>query len=178
MTDFDKIFREYHHPLIIYCRKFIDNEADASDIVQNLFTLVWEQRKFKLEENHLKAYLFNAARNACLNHLKHAKVIRKFESEVTLALKEIEINYYNSGEQSLIQKEGLGKIYAAIDSLSAQQKEIIQLSRFEGLKNNEIADRLQVPVRTVETRLFRALKKLRTTLSQHHVQILFLMLSK
>lgn len=178
MINFDRIFKEYHHPLILYCRKFIDNEGDAADIVQNLFTVVWEQKKFRLEENHLKAYLFNAARNACINHLKHAKVIRRYESEVTYALKEIEINHYKSGEQSLIQKEGLDRIYAAIDSLSAQQKVILQLSRFEGLKNHEIADQLQVPVRTVETRLFRALKKLRTNLSKTDIQILFLMRTK
>ncbi len=178
MTDFDKIFREYHHPLIVYCRKFIDNEGDAADIVQNLFAVVWEQKKFRLEEKHLKAYLFNAARNACINHLKHAEVIRKYESEVTYALKEIETNHYGSGEQSLIQKEGLKRIYAAIDSLSAQQKEILQLSRFEGLKNHEIADQLQVPVRTVETRLFRALKKLREKLTRKDIQILFLMQTK
>ena len=178
MTNFDRIFKKYHHPLIVYCRKFIDNEADAADIVQNLFAAVWEQKKFKLEEEHLKAYLFNAARNACFNRLKHDKVIRKFESEVTFTLKEIEIAHYDSGEQSLIQKEGLDRIYAAIGSLSAQQNEILQLSRFEGLKNQEIADRLKVPVRTVETRLFRALKKLRQKLTHKDIQILFLMFAK
>jgi RNA polymerase sigma-70 factor (ECF subfamily) len=76
----------------------------------------------------------------------------------------LEINRYSNGEQSLIEKEGLEKIYSAINSLTMKNREILELSRFEGLKNQEIAELLHIPIRTVETRLFRALKKLRELL--------------
>lgn len=178
MKKFDRIFRDYYPPLLVYCRKFIDSHADAGDIVQNLFARVWEQKKFHLEEKHLKAYLYTAARNACLNYLKHAQVIRKYESEAAAALKEIEINQFQSGEQSLIEKEELARIYAVLEALSDQQKEIIRLSRFDGMKNQEIAGQLGIPVRTVETRLFRALKKLREELTKKDFRVLFLFFAK
>lgn len=171
--NFDKVFQKYHHPLFLYCLKFIDNEADALDIVQNIFVSVWEKKKHRLEEKHLKSFLFNATRNACVNYLKHAEVIRKFENEVSYKLKELEINHFSSGEKSLIEKEALLNIYSSIESLSENSRKIIQLSRFEGLKNNEIAERLKIPIRTVETRLFRALKQLRRILNQKNIPILF-----
>jgi RNA polymerase sigma-70 factor (ECF subfamily) len=163
-VNFDKVFQKYHHALYLYCLKFIDNEADAMDLVQNVFISVWEKEKFKLDEVHLKSYLFSSTRNACINYLKHSEVIRKFESEISFSLKMLEINRYSNGEQSLIEKEGLEKIYSAINSLTMKNREILELSRFEGLKNQEIAELLHIPIRTVETRLFRALKKLRELL--------------
>ena len=85
----------------------------------------------------------------------------------------MEINYYENGEKSLIEKEGLDKIYEAINSLSDKNREILELSRFEGLKNQEIAEKLKLPVRTVETRLFRALQSLRKKLRNTNLLILF-----
>jgi len=173
LVNFDKIFQKFHHSLFLFSLKFIDNEEDALDIVQNVFVSVWEKKKFRLEEKHLKSYLFNATRNACINYLKHSQVIRKFENEISYKLKELEINHYSSGEKSIIEKEALSSIYSSIETLSEKSKEVIHLSRFEGLKNHEIAERLKLPVRTVETRLFRALKQLKKKLLERNVLVLF-----
>jgi len=84
----------------------------------------------------------------------------------------MEAAHYQSGEKSLIEKEDLKLIVDAIDSLPPIYNEVISLSRLEGLKNQEIADRLDVPVRTVETRIFRALSILREKISQKSFVIL------
>lgn len=110
--------------------------------------------------------------------MKHALVMRKFDAKISYALKELEIEYYDSGEKSLIQKESVNEIYEAINSLSDKNREILELSRFERLKNQEIAARLGIPLRTVETRLYRALKNLRSKLSDRNIQILFSFFSK
>lgn len=165
MSSFDQIFQKYYHPLFLYSLKFVKHEDDAQDIIQEVFAGVWENKKYNLESGHLKSYLFNAVRNGCLNYLKHQAVVWKYlEGEHFLKMGEIE--FYKSGETSIIEKEGLIKIDSAIDSLSYKYKEVIQLSRFEGLKNREIAEKLGIPVRTVETRLFRALSNLRNLLSE------------
>lgn len=171
MSSFEDIFKKYHTPLFLYSRKFVDDEDVALDMVQDVFALFWEKKKFRFEEEHVKAYLFNSVRNACLNFLKHEKVVRKHQENRSSVLQEMEIQYYGSGEKSLIEKENLEKIYQAIDSLSDIHKEIIELSRFEGLKNKEIAKRLNIPIRTVETRLFRALSLLREKLSKNTFHI-------
>jgi RNA polymerase sigma-70 factor (ECF subfamily) len=151
----------------------VEIESDALDIVQNIFVAVWEKGKYEQNEEECKAYLFGAVKNSCLNYLKHQKVVKKFENETSLHLKEIEAHYYQSGEKSLIEKESLTQITLAIESLSDIYKEVIMLSRFEGLKNQEIADRLNIPVRTVETRIFRALSLLKEKISE---KIFFILL--
>ena len=160
MVDFDKIFLKYYASLFAFSMKFVKDEAIASDIVQNIFLSLWERKKLFTNDHKLKAYLFQSVKNNCLNQLKHTKIVQKYEK-----LSLLEVEYYQSGETSLIEQEGLSTIYKAIDSLSDIHKEVIELSRFEGLKNKEIAERLNLPVRTVETRLFRALAALREMLS-------------
>jgi RNA polymerase sigma-70 factor (ECF subfamily) len=152
--------------------KFIEYESDALDIVQNVFLAIWENGKYRQSEELVQAYLFNAVKNSCLNYLKHQKVIRKFESETMLQLAEMEAVHYQSGEKSLIETESLTEINQAIDSLPDIYREIIRLSRLEGLKNHEIAEKLNVPVRTVETRIFRALTTLKEKISKKSMFIL------
>jgi RNA polymerase sigma-70 factor, ECF subfamily len=172
MTDFDSIFRKYHHRLFLYTLKFVENESDALDIVQNVFVAVWESGKFSSDDALLQSYLFNAVKNSCLNHIKHQKVVKKFEQNAGLELKEMEAVHYQSGEKSLIEKESLKQIQDAVDSLAEIYKEVIVLSRFEGLKNSEIAERLQIPIRTVETRIFRALSILKEKISRNSFFVL------
>ena len=69
----------------------------------------------------------------CLNYLKHKKIVRIFENETSHQLKEMEAIHYQSGEKSLIETETLKEIDDAIDSLPDIYKEVIVLSRFEGL---------------------------------------------
>jgi len=78
----------------------------------------------------------------------------------------MEAVHYQSGEKSLIERENLKQINDAIDSLPDIYKEIIVLSRVDGLKNSEIADQLNLPIRTVETRVFRALSALKEKISR------------
>lgn len=172
MLDFDQIFKKYHTPLFLYAHKFVDDENAALDLVQDTFTIVWEKKKITSDEEHVKAFLFASVRNAALNYLKHEKVVQKhYENKVT-ELGKMELFHYESGEKSLIEKESLQYIYRTIDTLPGIYKEVIELSRFEGLKNHEIAGRLNIPVRTVETRLFRALATLREKLSEKTFRIL------
>jgi len=175
MTEFDQLFRKFHRRLLLFTLKFVDNENDALDIVQNVFVAIWENGKFNQSEELVQAYLFNSVRNSCFNHLKHQKIVRKFENEVSFQLKEMEAIHYQSGEKSLIETESLKQINDAVDSLPDIYKEVIVLSRFEGLKNSEIAVKLNLPVRTVETRVFRALSSLKEKISQKSFFILLYM---
>ncbi|MCG6189717.1 RNA polymerase sigma factor [Maribellus maritimus] len=168
MTDFDQIFQKYYHSLFLYGKKFINNENDVCDILQEIFMVVWENRKYKLEDVHLKSYLFNSVRNSCLNYHRHRAVVNKYKEYEVFN----ELNFYESGEKSLIEKEDLNNIYEAISLLKEDYKEVIELSRFEGLKNKEIAEKLNIPLRTVETRLFRALSALKKMLTQRQIFIL------
>ncbi|MCY1718795.1 RNA polymerase sigma-70 factor [Prolixibacteraceae bacterium Z1-6] len=172
MVTFDQIFQKYYHSLLLYGLKFISNDNDVNDILQEVFAVVWEKEKYKLETDHLKSYLYNSVRNGCLNYLRHQSVVQKHAEQEKVTASFNELHFYQSGEKSLIEKEGLEKIYVAINSLSDNYKEVIELSRFQGLKNKEIAEKLNIPLRTVETRLFRALSSLRKSLTNKQIYIL------
>ena len=170
--DFDSVFRKYHHRLYLYTLKFVENESDALDIVQNVFLSVWENKKFRIDEKMVQSYLFNAVKNSCLNYIKHRIVVRKFEQSLASELMEMEAIHFQSSEKSLIEKENLKQLEDAINSLSESYKEVIVLSRYEGLKNQEIAHKLNISVRTVETRIFRALTRLKEKVSSKSFFIL------
>ena len=163
--DFDSIFRKYHHRLFLYALKFVEDEGEALDIVQNVFLAVWEKGKYREEERFVHSYLFSAVKNRCLNQIKHQRVVHKFEQCYACELKELEVSHFQVGEVSLIEGESLKQLEEAIDALTDSYKEVIVLSRFEGLKNLEIAHQLNIPVRTVETRIYRALSSLKEKLS-------------
>ena len=172
MTSFDAIFKKYHKSLYTYAKKFVDDDQAARDLVQDVFAVVWMKKKLDLEEEHLKAWLFNTIKNACINYLKHEKVVHKHQKNQSSVLLELEIKHYESGEKSMIEKENIERIYQAINSLPEIHRQVIELSRFEGLKNKEIAKQLNIPVRTIETRLFRALSFLKEKLSEKTFSIL------
>jgi len=176
--DFDLIFKKYHHRLYLFALKFVENEGEALDIVQNVFLAVWENNKFRTEERFVHAYLFNAVKNSCLNQIKHRSVVHRFEKRLVSELKELEAFHFQSGEESLIEREIYQQLEEAIQSLTDPYKEVIVLSRLEGLKNLEIADRLQIPVRTVETRIYRALSSLRQKLTSRKDFILLTLFKK
>ena len=174
MTDFDNIFLKYHQPLFLYTLKFIEDENEALDLVQDVFLSVWEHGQPLKVDEQTKAYLFTSIKNSCLNYIKHQKIVRKFEHHAALELKETEASFYQSGERSLIEKEAFQNIDKAINSLTDIYKEVIILSRFDGLKNKEIAARLNIPVRTVETRIFRAISMLKKNISIRSLVLIFL----
>ena len=174
MTGFDSLFLKYNSLLFRFTLKFIDDENEARDLVQDLFIEIWERGQYNDPEVKVRAYLFAGVKNRCLNYIKHQKVVRNFECHAALQLKELEASYYLSGEQSYLEKEAVQNIENAIDSLADIYKEVVVLSRFEGLKNKEIAERLNIPVRTVETRIFRALTILRESVQVKSVLLLFI----
>jgi RNA polymerase sigma-70 factor (ECF subfamily) len=111
-------------------------------ILSRSFYLGLGDDRLNYDEAHLKSYLFQATRNRCLNYLKHQGIMRQYEKNAALQLRQIELVHYQSGEKSLIETESVDRINQAIESLSDVQKEVILLSRFDGLSNQEIADKL------------------------------------
>lgn len=167
MSDFDDIFRKYYLPLYLYACKFIE-ETSVADIIDDVFEIIWMKKKYLLDEKKLKHYLYNSVKNASLNYLKHKKIVQEYyERSISL----MEVEYYKSGEKSIIEEENLNEIYKAINSLSPIYIEVLEMSRFKGLKNKDIAKILDIPVRTVETRLFRALSFLKEKLSKRNFHV-------
>jgi RNA polymerase sigma-70 factor, ECF subfamily len=172
---FESLFRAHYSILCAFSRKFVANSDEAEEIVQDLFLTLWEKRMDFLPTLSLRSYLFASVRNSCLNHLKHLKVRDKHQSH-SLAQP---VEFAADPGEALQAAELQARIGLAIETLPDRCGEIFKMSRFEGMKYQEIADQLQLSPRTVEVQIGKALKLLRAHLSEYFpLWIVGLMLNK
>jgi RNA polymerase sigma-70 factor (ECF subfamily) len=166
-------FKQLFKPLVFYAIKFVGDEDIAKDIVQDAFLNIIRIGNFDALEN-LKTFLYKCVRNNCINYIKHKAIeFAHYENEAKIVTREIE--YYNAHE-AIIEQELKDKLFAAIEELPEIYKEALKLSRFENLKNIEIAEHLNLPIRTVETRLYRAISILREKLDKNTFLLFMLLL--
>ncbi len=160
---FELLFRRYYVRLCSFADRFICNTAEAEEIVQDVFLNLWGKRGQLDLDGEISSYLFRSVRNACFNLIEHRKVADSYYAVIAQA-------YRHSSEvvdssDPLQYAELNQKIEEAIGSLPAECRRIFRMSRMEGLKYVEIAEKLNISVKTVETQISRALAKLKTELT-------------
>lgn len=153
---FERIYRTYYAALRFFATKYVGDE-ESEDIVESLFLRLWKQKKVLTTEMHLKAFLYQAIRNACLDFIKIQGRIQKRHGLWLGQCEGIEQDYLHD----LIHTEVLAELYRAIHNLPSQCKHVIQLGFVEGLSNEEIAQTLGLSVQTVKNHKVRALKILK-----------------
>ncbi len=167
---FEKLFRNYYAPLCYYASKILQNDGAAEEIVQDFFVRLWEKRADIEIETSLKNYFFRSVKNLCLNQIKHESVKLQHVKSV---ISEAESTEYSDHFQEVnLQKD----IEEGIAALPEKRREIFRLSREEGLKYREIADKLNISIKTVEAQMGLAIRALRYRLKKYN-SFLFLFLS-
>lgn len=168
-ASFEIFFKENYASLCAYCQFRYDFDLDtANEAVHSAFVKLWENRHVITRSLSKKAYVISIVNNNCIDLLRHNKVKRQ-HADYHLSIAPISINATGGGVD---EKKITEDIQRAVAELPLQMRTIFQLSRFEGLKNNEIAMRLHISVKTVETQMTRALTKLRRILSDYSSYIL------
>ncbi|HSZ72202.1 MAG TPA: RNA polymerase sigma-70 factor [Cytophagaceae bacterium] len=160
LNDIEIIFREHHKMLCKVAYAIVRDKNTAEDIVQDVFLTLWRKRKELTIDSNLKGYLYRAVSNSCLNHLQsyHKRNIKPTENFSEQALG----SYVSHDKVDYDQLDDA--IQKAIDKLPPRCKVIFVLSRFEGLKYQQIAEALNVSAKTVENQMGIALVKLREEL--------------
>lgn len=135
----------------------------CEDIVQESFVKLWNGRNDTTIETSVKAYLYQAVKNACLNSIKHIGVKESYKK-----YNQAEIEYAEQTESDNITAGELEeRIRRNIESLPTERRKIFMLSRYENLKYKEIADTLGISVKTVENQMGKALAHLRKELAEY-----------
>lgn len=164
---FELLFRKYYAPLCVYARGYIKDEDDCEELVQGFFFKLWEN-KSKIDINSsVNSYLYSSIRNRCLNFIKHQKIRDEYQSNMQNSER---IDNYNSS--NFIEVDLIDKINKCIESLPNRRREIFILSREHGLKYKEIAEKLEISVKTVETQMGHALKDLRDKLKEYRQHLI------
>ncbi len=157
---FEYLFKIYYPRLYGYAIRFVEDEETARDIIQECFLHFWEKREL-LAAVSVTSLLFAMVRNGCLNYLKHLSVVEKHRIEYLATIDGEERLYYTDfsldAEYKLLYDELQEQIGVVIGTLPERCREVFLLSRFEGLKNKEIAERLQISVTAVEAHISKAL---------------------
>jgi RNA polymerase sigma-70 factor (ECF subfamily) len=158
-TLYHDLFLTYYPPLTAFAFKFVSDRESAKDIVQSVFINLFEKRE-SLKINHsIKSYLYKAVSNACINH-RHQEAVRlKHHGDYSKNISE------SSFQDAIEQTEEEFKIYQAIEKLPPQCRKVFILSRLESRKNQEIAAKLSISIRTVETHISNALRILRKSIN-------------
>jgi RNA polymerase sigma-70 factor (ECF subfamily) len=161
---FELLFKRHYKPLCRRVNAMLNDEEATEDVVQALFIKIWESRETIQTPDSVAAYLFTAARNRALNYIKSQS--RKSSNEVPLTNLHDESD--NRMEEQMDAKELQKALYAAIDALPEKRREVFVLSRFEGKSYKEIAEIMQISVKTVEAQMGKALSTLREFVKNNH----------
>ena len=169
---FEQVFKTHYKNLYAYAFTIVKNEDEAEETVQQVFFKLWDRSDQLSISGPIAAYLYRAVHNESLNFLKHQKVKEGHRLHVAYTMK-------NNSEQPqgrMISKELESKFRDALNELPEQCRTVFQLSRFEDMKYKEIADKLDISVKTVENHMGKALKLLRIKLVDY-LPFLFILLN-
>ena len=163
VTAFEMVFRTFYQPLCNYAYTFVQDRDAAEEIVQSTFLNVWEKGDNLVIHTAVKPYLYAMVRNACLNVIKHEK-IKQQHADLELAVADRSIE---SVAHTVMASELEDKIQQAMEKLPQQCRLVFKLSRFEELKYAEIAEHLDISIKTVENQMGKALRIMREELKDY-----------
>lgn len=152
---FTDIFYAYHKKIYLFCRKYFFNQEDAEEVVQDVFLKLWQRRKNIDPEQNFQSYLYAIAKNSVYDSLKK-KVKQQMQYYDTSFDEAV-----NETENLVLFRELQKNFDEALTTLPDKRREIFYMSRKEGLSNKEIAEKMGISLKTVETHISLAIQHFR-----------------
>jgi RNA polymerase sigma-70 factor (ECF subfamily) len=159
---FEALFKSNFRSLCYLAIQYVKDADIAKDIVQDAFFSIWQKKEHIDLSKPVKYYLTAAVRNKSLNYIRDHK---KFNDPVLESEEQFIKQDYRQPDR-LIEEELRKRITLSIDELPEKCREVFLLSRYENLKYHEIAARLDISVKTVETQISKALQHMRIRLAE------------
>ena len=176
---FEQLYKLYFPRLYAFSFKIINDGNLAKDLVQNVFIKIWESPA-SINIDNPESFIYQMVRNACLNYIRHLKVVDNLKSKVKdhyLGEELYYIDLVGNKPYILIEKELEGRIIDVMNSLPEKCLVVFRLSRIDGLKNREIAEQLGISLKAVEKHISKALQIYRDNFSEYlplHIVLLVL----
>lgn len=162
---FRHFFVYYYPKLMGLACQFID-ECAAEDLVQELFAKYWEEKQ-NIEAANIGSFLYRWIQNSCLNHLKHQQIIDNYGARLTIAQHQVDCmdeSEYNDVWKHIVSDNILELIEESVKKLPPKCAEAFRLCYFNDLSYKEVAEKMGVSPRTVETHIQQAVRFLRSDL--------------
>ena len=161
---FGMIFTEYYSVVRYFAFMLLKSEEDAEDIAQDVFTKLWTQPEIWTKVPNLKPYVYTLTKSTTLNFIKHKKIELAYQEKVIEKSLIEELSQTEDPLNAIYYKEVKLIIQLTLDRLPEQRRKIFEMSRFENMSNNEIAEKLNLPLGTVKSRIFFTRQKLQEEL--------------
>lgn len=167
---FKVLYNKYFPRLYYFIYEFIPIDDIAENIVHDTFITFWEKRHTLRDDLNISSYLYSVAKNNCLSKLRDQRYRKRIFISGSLESKELAQNLkaLSAVDTSVIVFRELEQIIEkTLEGLSPQCKKVFMLSRFEGMKNREIAERLNITTKAVEGNITRSLKIFKSALKDY-----------
>lgn len=157
INTFNRLFDQHYTSLCYYATRYIADFDTARSLVQEVFIDLWIKRERIIIKHSLKSYLYKSVKNRTTDYFRRRKDI----TDLSISIEEA----WSTNQRDLIEEAELStRINQAFNRLPDKCREIFLLCKFDGMKYIEIADKLDISVKTVEMQMSIALKKLRDSL--------------
>ncbi|MEN2401157.1 RNA polymerase sigma-70 factor [Flavobacterium sp. MC2016-06] len=168
-TAFTYFYDKYFRRIQSFSVQFIHDAEEAENLAQEAFLNLWQNRATIDSINGIQSFLYTYAKSKCLNLIRHNKVKDKFKSDVlNQKERELDIEVLNSIQFDTLELTELERIIQdSINDLPPKTREVFIKKRFENKKNSEIAEEMQVTLKAVEAHMTKALKIMKTKLSDY-----------
>lgn len=162
---FERFYAEYFPKVRNFAWLLTKSDADAEDIAQSIFLKLWMRPDLWESSDSMSGYLYTVTKHEIFALFKHQQLEKAYEERMIKAHLLDELYADNSAPlEDLYYKEKLMLIEMALKRMPPARREVFELSRFEGLPNKKIAERLNMPLRTVEDHIYKTLIELRKVL--------------
>lgn len=156
-NSFREIYIALYHPLLAYALTLTGDYNLSKDLVQQAFIKVWERKEELLSKTNLKGYMYKMIFNNYLNHKRKISLVQNRLAELKY---NAILKYENENENAIDEK--VKKLKKIISNLPPKCQEILRMNKFQGMKYKEIAEHLNISIKTVESQMRIAMKKLRS----------------
>lgn len=161
-TAFDTLYLHYAPKLEELAYWMLKDRAEAEDVMQSVLLRVWERREEIARMERFSNYLFTMTKNAIFDIYKHSLIHEKYKTSRLAS-----VSYFRDDSlDKQVESDDLALLIAvAVAKMPDQRRRIFRMSRYEGLANREIAERLSISIKTVENHITAALSQLRHLLA-------------
>ncbi|MCT4613573.1 MAG: RNA polymerase sigma-70 factor [Marinifilaceae bacterium] len=158
---FKKVFDSFYNGLFLFANKYVNNHQESEDILQEVFSMLWNKKDEIKNADSLKAFLYVSVRNSALNIIRRKKLVDNSNSQLKIDL--YDEDFY---KENLIEEETFRILIQAIETLPSQTSKVCKMV-LNGSRNIDIAEELGITTHTVKYHKQQAFSELKKKLSNH-----------
>lgn len=164
--EFETIFTGYYSAVKYFAFMLLKSEADAEDITQDVFTKLWTQPQIwtNRDSAEISNYIFAMTKHITINFIKHKRIVEEYQESVIEKSLIEELFQTDSTLEPIYYKEAELLVRLVLSRLPERRREIFVLSRLKNMSNQEIAEKLNISIRTVEHQIYRTMLELKKTI--------------